>query len=507
MFPGNPQLKLSEAVFDNSAYLDHNRLDNMRQNGAAEVKEMLNSQVLYAYGSNEEYGRQNFPILWATQAQGNKRAVNSIDGVYYNYLFGRPKKTSTIVRTIQDSGALTGKDGEEFILIFKDRFFQKNQIIYWGGMDGIQVQLGAAPVKEGSYWKYKGRMLGARKGQSVPFAALQSGAVWSGGPIKVSLARSRGAEHRSHAPYGTQNQLSTLRHSFNVAGNADNKVMNFDLKVGGKTMRLWSEWERYNADLDFAEKRDVDLLISKYNKDAEGVILNMDADSGETVYSGMGMWDQIPASNELPYTTMTEAKFSSYIDDILSITGQLDMYDKTVVVDIMGGLGFLREVNDALKRNMSLLTPMPSANMFARETKGGLEFGNYFVAYKHISGVVFRFSHHKGFDEGALAASAPRHPQNPSRPTTSYNAFIASFNLVRTTEDVDKRGFTGNVQYVYEAGRELIEKYVPGMAPMRGIDSMYAASDVDASGHHMICTQGIHCFNPMSMGKIVCVAN
>lgn len=497
----NPQLKLSEAIYNDSEYLDHARLDKVRQNGSPELREMLNSAVVYAYGSSSEYGQQNFPILWQTQGQGNKRAVRSIDGVFYNYMFGRPKKTSVIGKTIHQLGDKVGADGEMFYLLFKDRHFQKNQILYAGGMDGIQLHVGGIPQREGSYFKYKVRIFGGKKGQSVPQKYLQAGFAWSGGVIKVSLARSRGTEHRSHAPYSTQNQLSTIRQSMNVAGNAGKKVMNFDLKVGGKTMRLWYDWEKYDTEMRFNEAKDVDLLTSKYNKDESGIIINYDADTSEIVYSGMGLWDQIPACNEMLYTQMTEAKLSAYIDDILTITQQLDIVDKkNVVVDVMGGYGFLAEVNEALKRNTSLL--QPDATMYTNKVPGGLEYGNYFVQYRHRSGVIFRFTHHPGFDYGTMAESAERHPLNPSRPITSYNAFIASFGKIATTSDVSKSGQTAAIQYVYEEGREYIEKYVLGMSYIAGGESNFAATDQDASGWHMMATQGIHAHHPMSMGKI-----
>jgi hypothetical protein len=504
MRPFNSQLMLSEAVYNDSAYLDHARLDKVRQNGSPELREVLNSAVVYAYGSNEQYGTQNFPILWQTQAKGNKRAVRSIDGVYYNYLFGKPKKTSVIGKTIYQTTDKIGVDGELFYLFFKDRFFQKNQILYIGGMNGYQVQVGGLPVKDGSLWKYEARQMGGKKGKGIPFKYVQAGAVWSGGVIKVSLARSRGTEHRSHAPYSIQNQLSTIRHSFNVAGNAARKVMNFTVKANGKSMNLWAEWERFDADLRFNEAKDVDLMFSKYNKDAEGVVINYDADSGEVVYSGMGLWDQVPTCNELPYTRLTEARLSAYIDDILTITQQLDVVDKNnIEVDVMGGMGFLTEVNDALKRNTQLLQPIQS-DLFITKKDGGLEYGNYFVRYKHRTGVVFRFTWHPGFDFGTIAESADRHPLNPSRPVTSYNAFIGNFGRVSTSSDVSSSGSAGAIQYVYEEGREHIEKFVPGMAYMPGISGNMAATDVDASGWHMMTTQGIHSLHPMSMGKITC---
>lgn len=505
MLPFNPDLKLGEAVYNNDQHLGIHRLDKARQTGSKELKEYLNSMVVYAYGSNSQYGSKNFPILWNTQGMGKKTAVRSIDGVYYNYLFGKPQKTSTIAKTIHASNAETGRGGEEFVLVFRDRFFQKNQIIHWGGIDGIQVQLTAKPVREGAYYRYKAKIFGNKPGRSVPFQALQAGAVWAGGVIKVSLERSRGTEHRSYAPYEIQNQLSVVRQSLNVAGNAANKVMNFTVQVDGKNINLWYEWERYLTELAWSEQKDMDLLTSKYNKDLDGVIVNYDADSTLPVTSGAGVWDQIPSSNELVYTEMTESKLRNFVSDILSITQQLDLVDKNnIVVDVLGGFVFLEEVDNALKRSTSLLTPVSNSDLYVKTYGDGLIYGNYFTAYKHISGVILRFGHHKGFDYGAIAESAPRHPKRPSFSLMSGSAIIANFGLVNVDSRVSKSNIAGNLTYVYEEGREYIDKLVLGMAHMPEGDSNFIATDIDASARHMMCTQGVHVHYPMSMGKITC---
>lgn len=503
-YPFNPDLKIGEATYNDNEYLGLERLDKARQVGSLALKEYLNTAVVYAYGSNGQYGSKNFPLLFQTQGLGKKRGVKSIDGVYYNYLLGKPKKTSTIAKTIHSVNGETGRGNTDFYLIFRDRLFQKNQIIHNGGIDGIQLQITAQPTQEGSFWKYRCKIFGGKPNQSVPYSALKAGAVWSGGVIKVSLERSRGTENRSYSPYEIQNQLSLIRQSINVAGNAAKKVMNFELTLDGQKFKLWYDFERYLTELTWNEQKDIDLLVSKYNKDADGVIVNYDADTGLPVTSGAGIWDQIPSSNEMLYSMMTEAKLRNYISDILALVEQLDFAEIEVVIDVMGGIMFLEAVDEALKRNTSLLTPMPASDMFITKVSGGLRFGNYFTEYKHRSGAVFRFSHHRGFDYGPLAESDERHPLNPSRPLMSGNAFIANFGLVNVDSKVNSKGRVANVEYVYEEGREYIERNVLGMAHLPGAESQFAATDIDASALHMMCSQGIHMYFPMGAGKIAC---
>lgn len=503
MLPFNPELKLSEATYNDNEYLGIERLDKARLSGSPELKEMLNSATVYAYGSGGF--EKNFPILYQTQGKGNKKSISSNTGQFYNKMFGKPKKTSVVGKTIHQPDARTGEAYEDFYILFKDRQFMKNQILYKGGMDGIQLQVTADPVKEGAYYKYRVKIFG-HKYTFVPYIMLQANQVWSGGVVKVSWEHSRGTEHRSYSPFETQNQLSIVRQSMKVAGNAARKGMNFDIKVGGKTFRYFYDWEKYLTDLAFNEAKDIDLLTSSYNKDAEGNVQNYDANSGKAVYSGMGLWDQIPSCNELPYTRMSESRLETYITDILTITQQLDLIDGNgnVVVEVLGGFGFLEEIDSALKRNTQLLTPIASSELYVKKDGNGLQYGNYFTSYRHRSGVILKFGHHKGFDYGIMADSSERHPQNPSRPMSSYDAIITNFGQVSVSSDVDKSGMSGNIQYVYEEGREYVEGYVRGMAFIEGRIGGDMSSDIDASSAEFMCTQGIHVHYPMSMGKIKC---
>ena len=501
MYNYNPALLqgIGEAQYQDNRYTGIARLDQARMNAPDEnQKAFLNSVVTYAYGTKFD---KNFPVLTQTQGMGHKRAVDTINGIYYNYLFGKPKTTSVTGKTTHIPGELIGVSNKPIFLYFKDRFFMKGQQIITGGFNGSQVRIHDNPVKEGSLWKYEAYNMKINK--PVPYDHVKPGSVWGAGAVSVSLEHSRGTESRGQGMFRIKNYIKALRHSINLAGNVENKVMNFKIDVGnGQTFDSYVSWEKFLNEKQFNAARELDLLLSPYNADDSGQIDLVDLDSGKSVPSGMGLWDQIPTSNELNYTTLTERRFSSWIDDILSISGQADVMGEEVI-DIMGGMGLMTEIDNALKRNLGIFSLSTDSDKFIRNYGDGLQAGYYFTSYKHRSGKVFRFTVHPMFEYGALADSSPRHPLNPSRPLTSYCGMIMNFGEITMDTKTRKSGKGGNIEYLYETGREYIQGTVRGMAQINGLQGGDIASDVDASAEHMMVTQGIHCNKPMSMGKIL----
>lgn len=502
--PFNPDLKVGRAIYNEKEYIGIESLDNARRNGLPEVQEYLNSAVIYAYGTSSTFSERNYPVLFQTQGMNKKKGVKSLDGLVRGFLLGKPKLTSAIAKTIHTADMQIGKFNQPFDLIFRDRFFMKNQVLLIGGLaaDSIQLHVYGQPVKEGKGWRYTVRILGGDRTATVPFKYVQAGSIWSGGVVAVSLEHSRGTESRAYFPYQTKNYLNTIRQSIKVAGNAANKVLNWTFNIDGETFQFYYDWEKYLTERMWNMQRDTDLVISQMTMDEDNHIENVDSDSGKPIYRGMGMWWQIPESNSMSYSVMTENLLENYITDLISITDQLDRDpDQEVVIDIMAGFGFLMEMDKALKRNMTLLQPMPDANlMIEKNAEGGLTAGRYFTRYRHRSGVVFRFTSYPGFDKGQLAASAERHPVYTNLPITSFYAMVMDFSFV----SVDAGKTEGNITYLYEEGREYIEGTVRGMAKINGKQGGDIATDVDASSLEMMVSQGIHINYPMSMGKIVC---
>ena len=502
MFPFNAELKLQEATYSDSSYLGMQKVNELRL-GNNDLSYYLNSAMTYAYGTGYS---KNFPTLTELQGKQKKKAVKSIDGTVYMYLLGKPKKTSVVGKCIYTPSSKIGAGNSTFYIYFRDRWFMKNQKIYGGGLNGVQIHLQSSGDKEGSFYRYEAKTIG---GGTVPYDLMKPGAVWGGGAVQVSFENSRGTESRSYGGYRIQNQIGMYRQSMNYAGNISNKVMTVTINTKEGTYNTYVDWERHLTELSFNEVKEIDLIMSKYNKDENGYIQNVDVDSNKPVPMGMGIWEQIPNFNTLHHTgVLSEQKLSRWITDILSISGNLSIIDKgTRYVDIIGGYGLMETFNNAIKRSTSKLTFLDS-NYFIKDAGdgGGLRYGSYFTQYQHISGVIFRFTHHPFFDANSpLAESSPVHPMNPALKVSSYCGMILNFGEVTVDSSVAKSGTAHNIEYLYEEGREYDEWVVEGGAKIPNVNKSYSRStDIDASSQHMVCTQGVHCYYPASMGKIIC---
>lgn len=498
----NPLLTFSEGQFSANKYAGIESFDKLRIGDGA-MSSQFNSSAVYMMGNFSK----NYPVLQELQGLGKKRAIRSVDGTLYSYIFGRPKKISVIAKNIYGDKEQVGRGGAMFYMFFKDRWFMKNQELIVDGLNGQRVHCQSDGVPDGSFYKYECRIMGTSNEYLNP-KYLKAGTRWAGGVVSVSLEHSRGTEQRSYSGFKIQNQIALVRQSFKVAGNIENKVMDITIDLGNnKKFQSYVSWEKYITEQDFNTKKEVKLLTSKWNKDKGGYIQNVDANSGKPVPSFNGLWEMVPNFNTLNYTRLTENRFSNMITDILSITSNLDLIGSknSYVVDIMGGYGLAEEFDKAFKR-LPMVTNLTTGENFIRKDGDGLNYGGYFKSYTHMSGVTFRIKHHPIFESGSeIAESSPYHPINTSLRMSSYSGLILNFGRVSTDTQYSSTGMGNNISMLYEEGREFIDSTVRGMAQIEGKQGGDISTDIDASSREMMCSIGLEVLNPQSLGKIQCV--
>ena len=505
-FPFQSNVTIGATTYNDQAYIGIEKLDNLRKGTGIDpaVVEMANSVAVYAFGNGSDFGKKNFPILTLTQGQRNKKAVKNYEGAIKNKIFGKPKRTSTIAKEITTANKKVGLNNQPFYMIFKDRHFQKNQVISTGGIlytQQVQIDGQPEPASERTF-RYKVRVFG-KPTDYIDAKYLKKGTVWAEGVVKVSLEHSRGTESRSYNGFTVTNRLSLVRQSINLAGNVANKMMYCKIQADGQTFSFLYDWEKYLTEQQFNANRETDLLISKDNSDEAGYVQNIDSDSGKPVYSGNGLIRQIPTVNIMGYNTLSRNRLNKFFTDSLDIAGNLDQdLSSDVVIDVMCGFGFLQDVDDALKNGLGTLQPISDAGNFLTKNKdGGLQLEGYFTSFRHISGKIIRFTHHNFFDQSPLAAASPKHPKS-GRPMTSHEALIMNFGKISNNGNV-----MPNIEFQYEEGREYYEGTVRGMAKIEGQQGGDISTDIDASSKHMMASQGIHCYTPLSLGYISCKAS
>ena len=477
-----PALELYQASFNDKEFSSDNHISKALLTQA----EWLAPIVTHVFGSDANYGSRNFPLSWVTEGMGNTKSISSTDLSYKIPIMGRPKKTSMI--SVTNSTDRAGRGHTRFKAVFGDRWFHKSLTLFSPSRIECRVQGDPIAVPEG--WEYELMVVDGSGESYVPSADLIAGSIWARGIAKVSKERSRGVEHRSHTPFAITNQLSVVRDTYKIAGNIKNKVMVLAIRANGKTFKYWTQWEMFYRQLEFKEKCEADLWYSTYNKDENGVIHNVDDDSGEVVPSGAGMVQQIPNSDT--YAELTTNKIENLITDIFFNASDADV----VNVDIFTGTGGLRSADRAMKSASSGFITLGDKLITGAPGSHSLAYGGYFNTYRHVDGHTVTFRKLPLMDRGVMADISGRHPID-NLPLESYNMYC----IDRSTYDGQN-----NVQYVSESGREEITRVVPGMAqlPEGYTEAVYAASDIDASSIEWMKTQGIQLMKPTNCFKLMC---
>ncbi len=501
----NPSLKLTSATYNTEAYSSIKSIADARLS----TPDVINSLVTYAYGMGGDYGDTNFPLMFYTNGMKRKRAIKSIDGTYISLMYGRPKKTSVVDRTLSyTSDTAIGKGFSYFKVVFKDRWFMPGQVLSVGNLPGYRARVASiAKDTEGVGFVYTLQLMTGDKNAVIPKRYVTAGQTWSGGAVVVALERSRGTEHRSQSHFKLMNQISRVRHSYTFSGNVANKVMNVEYSVPGKgTLKYWCDWEIYLAELQAMAHREDDLLFSQYNRDENGVIHNLD-ENGNPIPTGMGLWQQIV--NEMQYGILTEKKLDDYFQSVFYNADLLgDGRQGKEDLMIVGGTGLMMQIDAALKRATGTLTLIQSSDMFVRQASGGLQYGGYFTSYKHRSGRVLKFVEHPLFNRGSKADSMDRHPLYPHMSLLSFCGLVLDFSTYNVDKSTNAMGKESNIMFLYEEGIEQEDWYVLGGAKVPNLDmkSMKSrATDIDASAYHMMYSQGVHLSYPGTCSKINCI--
>lgn len=455
----------------------------------------INSAITYMAGQGGDYQAMNFPLLMALQGQGRKKAISSIDGEYRIRMYGKPKTITFISKAITQANC--GSNHAQFKLIMADDLFQKNQEISTGGLNGLKVKILSNGIKLGAnQYEYIAQRSGVPTAAAIPAKFLVRGTKWSGGLVVVSKEGSHGTKQKTwQTPFELFNTLTTFRKSFKVRGNVANKKMVMPIELpNGKSTSVWMDWEYFNDELDFAVQRNNDLWFSELNMDENGVVHNLDSDTGEIAPTGMGLWHMI--KNEIEYPILTKGIIDQAINDIFFQVGTpTDLKGEYVLT---GGLGFIQDFNKVMEKESKNFLTLLTDNHFISKGEKGLRYGNYFTEYKHESGKIIKIVYDQAFDFGSIALTSEKHPRT-GLPISSHCGVALDFSQTEVKGKIED-----NITMVYEEGRELVENYVLGMAELPGAPmSKVVSTDIDESAYHKIGTHGLYLHRPLTCAKFL----
>lgn len=467
------KLRLYEDYWNPEGYTNENMLAN-----ALLTKPDLLSPVLTHLVGRED---KRFPLSFLTEGVGNTRYINDIEFEYP--VMGAMNKA---VQAIAVTG--NGFGGSRMKITFKEKYFNPQYIVM--SPEGLQFRLSEQqPIEAGGGWVYDAHLVTSDNTATVAADQI-NGKMFTQAFAPVAAYGSRGTESNWVAPSKMRNQATHIRKSYRYEGNVQNKVVNVQLNIGGKTTTLWTDFEEWQHQMKWREETESMYWYSQYNRDINGVI-NLKDENGNPIPIGSGVLEQIP--NFDTYSRLTAKKIKSTVRDVLY--GATDAQSVNIV--LYTGLGGLEEFDNAMKDEVANGAYIKNVNpVFVTGTGRSLTLGGFFTAYEHIDGHKITVRHLPLLDNGVRALNSHRHPVT-GLPLESYRMIF-----------LDQSIYDGeaNILSVTQKGREMVRWAVAGATIPKGFSGNdLRATDVDGSSVHFLRVGGIQIRRATNCMHLECI--
>lgn len=475
---------LYEEKFNDKGYTNTESLTEARMLDP----DTLNPVITHLMGSESK----KFPLLFLTEGQAGGMQWKEIKDIEYDWpVIGRTRLTSQIAGHDMPAGFEPGKGNAMIEVVYKDAWLKLHHTIV--SPRGYQARILFKPTKVSTGYKYILEMVGRVTDEdSIPLSEFDANTSWAmHGGANVANSYSFGNESNIQFPGKLKNQIGIIRKSYEIGGNVSNMTVSFDLPTaGGGRTKLWMAHEEFTHEIQFKEAREENLWDSKYNRNAQGRIMNIDPDTQLPIPFAAGLLQQVP--NVDTYSKLTVDKLKRVTGDVMY--GATDTDAMNIV--LYTGTGGKEEFSDAIMDKMS------GWNLYDGALKDtitggprGLTFGAYFTTYRHVDGHTITVADLPMLDHGGRAQVADKHPVS-GKPLTSYEMHF-----------IDMSTYDGvkNVQLVSQKGRSMVRGVEQGMAKLPGVNyagnNLQLATSQDKSSIHYLSTQGVairrntHCFS------------
>jgi len=486
------RFQVQQDIFDAKSMLDENNFYAARHGKPAE----LTMKLTWLLGDSTK----SFPLAMATMGDivsgdgGFKKTnakVKELEDIQFTWpVMSRLNKACPVAVT--NSSANQGIGNSQFNITFTDNWIKRNYMIE--SPLGIQAYVIGDPVKVSEGFQYTLQLNAVADSVICPSSELVAGVLWSDLNTFNAESESRGTEFKRVAPGKYKNQMSIIRMSHQWAGNSANRVMSITIEHGGKSMRLWMDFEQYQFERAWLEEVEHMFWYSRYNRRSNGEIPLKDVLTGKVIPTGAGILEQI--NNYATYTRLTYSFLQNVVAN--AFFGQSDT--DGLAITLYTGRGGMREFDRAMKeagtiQNILAQGAGAAATKFIKgDSNYDLVSTGFFSAMYHIDGYYIKVKHNPIFDYGRRAVKAPLHPET-GFPLESYRMVF-----------IDDGMFDGepNLQFVAEKGRRMLHGVVSGLTPLpkqykiiqgiqnlNGGDLALISSDIDSSSYHRLATGGV----------------
>ncbi len=445
--------------------------------------EMATQVVTRIY--NKQNGYKN-ALSYLTGGVGKSKEYNDI--IYRWPVMGDSKKAIAITRAVFDAAANPGQAGSTFKVGVGEKWFTQGDILVPDDNSYSLRVMGEVAI-DGNDYILTLELVTNNQSDFIPASLLQVGKELSKdfNAVENDHSRTSGETHYV-TPLLLENYMSTLRKSYSVTGAAHDKVLTIQLMNpdGTEMANTWvkyAEWEFWGQWLDEVE---IMLMFGKTNVKPNGTT-DMKGPSGNPLYLGSGLEQQISASNKRYYTTLTEQTIRDFMDD-LSYNGT-EGGQRTYVA--LCGRQFMNLFDQAMKNAADRFTLVDSK--FIQGSGQNLSLGGQFMKYTGLNGDTIELKEYLPYND--TYRNRQLHPQT-GKPVESYKATFLNFKSYSKGEP--------NIQKVYTKGRETVSWYVEGAyGPYGPKKNGSGATTVDGYEFHIMTECGIMLKDPTDAAQLL----
>ena len=401
------------------------------------------------------------------------------------------KCNGTEVSTANYTTVTPGLNGTPIYIALEEKQFGPGAILSFDNVN-FQVRVDGVPTQDGSSWVYTCYVAEGFSGSYIPGEYLLPGR-------QVSRIGSAYEEYSNEAdiinyqtPFKMRNNLTTLRLSYDITGDAYSTVLAIQLTdpETGKKSYLWSDYQYWLALREWKRREEKFLLFSHSNRNDDGTYA-LKGTNGRPVAISAGLFEQIAPANVRYYTTLTAELLEDYLFDLCyNIIGT----NERKFIALTGEMG-IREFDRILKEKVAGFNMIDTH--FVTGSGQDLVLGGQFTTYKMTNGIELTVKRCAMFDNMELFRQL--HPLT-GKPLMSY-----TFMFV----DLGKRDGQANIVKVCRKGREFVQWCTGGSVIPTGYSTSkdtLRSNSRDGYQVHFLGEEGIMLRNPLSCGILYCDA-
>ena len=424
------------------------------------------------------------PLNFLTSGTGNAVAINSPD--FQWMLMGDSDKAIPVTKNYGDGGSFPGLNATTFRLGFAEKWFSYGDVIAADDRSYL-CRVMSDSIQDGTDWMYTLQLIGADQRRYMPSAQIGVGAEFNKEYNIVERDMSSTSGETTYAtPLKLENTVTTLRKKYSVSGAVLPQVMNISLTAAnGQTSNTWVRYAEWEFMTQWEHEVERSLWYSQYNKHANGAV-DIKGKSGNPVYMGAGVQQQISSANRRYYTKLTEQILRDFMFDLCY--GAVAQGNRKFVC-FTGEMGF-NVFDQAMKTSAGGFSLIDTH--FISGSGNDMKLGGQFKTYTGLNNTELTLKWLPLYDNTIINRTL--NPQT-QRPAESQRFTVLDFG---------DNGGENNIQKMYTKGRENVMWSVDGSCGPGGFKSGgSSATATDGYEMYRLFEGGVKIKNPIACAELI----